>query len=206
MKKKRGIILRSFLPHKQKISVLTELHGKVNLVVRGEKSRFPAGSVITFHANLNARFVVMSDEKLIYVPMDGVVDQLYWLHHILEICYYFVPLSLPCEEIFGVVLNSIRVGRNSTEVIKRICLLKLLMLLGFYPAEDGIIPPDELIGLSDLFDRVVLTFLDSSDSQKVRSLHILLQKVPKPLLEQADKWIMCCLKSHPCAAHFRTLS
>jgi hypothetical protein len=186
MQKKRGIILRSFLPYKQKISVLTERYGKINMVVRDKKSRFPAGSIVTFNASLSARFVVMSDKEFIYVPMDGVVDRLYWLHHILEICYYLLPLRLPSEEIFRVVLNSIRISRQADEVVRRICLLKLLMLLGFYPE-------NELIGLSNLFDRVVLTFLDSSDNRKVRSLQrrlsMLLQKVPKPLLEQVDKWI-----------------
>jgi len=205
--KKKGIILRSFLPYKQKLSVLSRSHGKLSIVIpRARCPRtFSPGTTIVFLAKTTENFPIARNVEIVSIPILEMKSHMSWLHQIIEIAYYFAPLGAPCADLFGLLQWCLTFAKNSEifephfSVIKKICLVKLLMLLGFY-SDKGV------VSLSSLFDRIVFIFLDSANSEKVSSLHALLQDVCDDELQRVDKWLWLCLQEHPQAARFKTIS
>jgi hypothetical protein len=196
MAQQLGIILRTFLPYKSKISILTKENGKIDFVIlRREGPTFSPGSLILFEKNsINLVNVPSLQHKTIS-----------WLHHIIEVSYYFTPYNLPCPELYQFILNCFELDGHSKEcepyfaILKRACRIRLLILLGFYPDE-------ELVSFGNIFEYVVSAFLDSNHTTKVRSLHVLLEQIPSLLLDKADKWVLDCLHEHPYIANFKTIS
>jgi len=202
MAEETGIILKSFLPYKYKISVLSRSSGKINLIVGKKFTRFSPGTKVRFFITLSRSAEFANGLEILQIPIVAIKKHLYWIHHILEICYYFAPLGAPCAEIFQMVEYSLHLGRCGDgfepyfNLVKKICLVKLFVMLGFY--SQGI------AFLLDLFDKTLVS-LDSSNLQKVLSLHQLLSNVTKQQEKEIDKWILSCLHEHPHASQFKTL-
>jgi hypothetical protein len=207
--KKYGIVLRSFFPYKRKISVITKCSGKINIVVRAKRlcPLFSAGTFIKFYSGFSVESCSFAhDVEVVVVPMPNM-EQLCWLHNLLEICYFFLPLNSPCSDVFYFLKScfeyNLRIDdkQKNFDVFKKTCLVKLFMLLGFQPDRD-------LVLFGNLFDTVVqgrrclLTFLDSIDDQKVESLG----EISGLLLSKIDRWIMHCLQEHPNIASFKTIN
>ena len=199
-----GIVLKSFLP-RNKISVLTKGSGKLNLAIRPAAHMFSPGTVIKFFAkNRGERVILPSRLEVLAVPLHALADHLYWFHHILEICYYFVPLGARCTELFWLVQCCFELESKSHlfephfSVVKKACLVKLFLLLGVCPQTR--VEPQEF---EALFDRLVLASLDSANVQKVRSLRVLVREKD---VKKIDTWLLRCIQEHPHAAHFKTLS
>lgn len=207
-----GIVLKSLLPTKSKISLLSRAHGKLHFSVRGVKNphRFSPGMALRFgYKSQQKRF--LNDVEVLYIPFvrdnehDKKISNLYWLHHLLEICYYFVPLGEPCREVFGLIQYAFDIKRCSDLfepyfcLVQKIFLVRLFVYLGFFP-------PRRLVYLISLFDDVVLIFLDSSNEQKVSSLKQSLGNIDKKTSLEIDDWIGSCLRDHPLVMRFKTLS
>lgn len=187
-----GIILKSLLPYKYKISVLSRYSGKVSVPV---SRAFSPGTIISLPAPI----------EVLHVPLSPLDKHLAWIHHLLEICYYFVPLHSACPDVFRLLQYSLKLGVQSNVfephfyIVKRICLVRLLVLLGFYPN-------NKLVFLLGLFDDLVAASLDSSNDQKVRSLRSSFEAVTEKMIQEIDKWMLYCLKEHPHVKQFKTLS
>ncbi|MBU1007859.1 hypothetical protein KKA53_02165 [Candidatus Dependentiae bacterium] len=202
-----GIVLKSFLPHKHKLSVLTRSNGKVMLVIKPSRMQrtFSAGTSMQFFSKKGARFLVAEKLEIISVPALLNESSICWVHHIIEIVYYFSPLGSPCPDLFRLIhcclaLSSCHaVFEPYFIIIEKICLVRLFMLLGFYPER-------RLVFFGGLFDQVVSLSLDSSNTEKVRSLHVLLADVSQDDCRRADKWLWLCLQEHPNVEKFKTLS
>lgn len=203
-----GIVIKSFLPCKHKLSVLSLNSGKVNLVFSKRDGRqiFSPGVIIAFSCvgNGSQAFFVKKME-ILHVPIEPIRDHLNWIHHLLEICYYFLPLHATCTDVFRLLQYSLVSGGKSSVfepyfyVVQRVCLVRLLVLIGFYP-------PDGLLYVLGLFDDVVRVSLDSSDAQKVRSLQKLLEGVSAQKVQEIDRWVLKNLREHSHRAQFKTLS
>lgn len=204
-----GIVLKTFFPYLHKISVLSRTYGKLNLVVRQPKitTVFSPGILVAFvpiKKNFDATVVVGSLE-IIMVPFLKNDKDIYWVHHLLEICYYFAPLASPCVEIFYllkhcfVLTEQASLFGQSFERVKKLCLLKLFALLGFH-LDKALVP------FIFLLEEVLTVSLDSSDMKKVRSLQPLLTNVSDAVAKQADEWLLRCVYTHPCITQFKTIS
>lgn len=196
MTQQSGIILRSFFPYKSKVSILTRANGKIDFIVKNRNSPiFSPGSLVMFDS---------SSIQLVHVP-ELQHTSISWLHHVIEVSYYFTPYNMPCEDLYQFMLNCFDLDEHASDyephfsVLKRSCRIRLLILLGFYP-------DDELVSFGNIFEHVVSTFLDSNSAPKVRSLHVLLGQIPSLLLNRADKWVLECLHEHPYVANFKTIA
>jgi len=215
-----GIVLKTFIPLKNKISVLTKSAGKMTLAINPGrlKSVFSPGTVVTFRAKRNSASVVFpANLEVLVVPIDAIERQLYWFHHILEICYYFVPLGAACPDLFRLVQYCFELERSSAlfepyfDIVKKACLVKFFLLLGFYPESPptgGFNPQREFCSV---FDALVLASLDSANVQNVRSLRKLLSDIGDKAkkgswAKDVDRWLLMCLQEHPHAAYFKTTS
>lgn len=205
MTQEAGIILKSFLPYKYKISVFSKREGKINLFVPKKGRRvFSPGAIISFFYTAKGSNLFAKKIDILHVPLDSMKDNLDWIHHLLEIFYYFSPLNAVCGDLFRLLQFSFKIGGRAClfepyfHIVKRICLVKFLVLVGFYP-------PRELLFLLGLFDDVVGVSLDSSNVQKVRSLHMSLEIITDQNVKEIDRWILQCLQEHPNIAQFKTV-
>lgn len=235
MRQEQGVVLRSFLPYKRKLSVLTANMGKIVIVVKNRRitSHFSPGTCISFfpHTRLSASFV--GAFEVIRVPVDSIKRNVYWVHHVLEVCYYFAPLGMPCTDLYTVVQCCIALGRGSDvphlAVVKKVCLVRLWIALGFFPdvacvryvaslfeevvTQLGIITLSDVTTSSDMAISVDVTIsvdmtisLDSLNAQKVRLLRTLLTGVDCDMLKKVDAWLFRCMQEHPHVEQFKTLS
>src|SRR3989304_9119017 len=96
--KEFGLILKRYLPSSHKISVLTPNMGKIHLIIKKASicQRIWPGMVITFVPQIIVReSYVCEDAEIISSPQSETKEDMYWIHHLLELCYYFIPYESP---------------------------------------------------------------------------------------------------------------
>ncbi|MFC1894523.1 DNA repair protein RecO C-terminal domain-containing protein [Candidatus Dependentiae bacterium] len=203
-----AFVLKRFFPLKQKTSILSHQNGKIQILTKPTikcKTLWP-GMLISFNLNTsNRRFFCAENINIIYNINNSKPFKIYWIHHVLEICYYFIPLHDPCTKIFSFLSCCIKLINNENtfqshiKIIKKTFLLNLLVLIGFYP-------PDNLLLYLDLYKQITLVSIDFNNNHKVQSLMSKLKLLKKQDINNLDKWIQTCLCSHPQFKKFKTLN
>jgi len=205
--KELGFILKRFLPAKQKLSILTQNFGKAEIITNPPDKSFILwpGMLISFHASQSIKnMYIANNVEILLSPTENNSCYLHWIHQTLEICYYFLPLQDPCEEVFNHLYHCIALPKNEClfnnqiSVIKKIYLLKLLLLMGFYPDKN-------LISLLSIYEQLTCTSIDIDNKQKVESIKIALQRVSSLQIKKIDNWVLSCINSHPCFKNFKTV-
>ena len=198
-------VIKRFFPYRQKVALLTRSSGRINVVVRQQDEclRLWPGMVVTCSLFQEGSLWVASQMTIHSAPEPQDHASIMWLHHILELCYYFLPLESPCTEVFfylkkcyGLIWQSDLFDDKTKETIQKICIIKFLSMIGFYAQE-------EICGYLTLFQELSDPFVDFANKQKVNSLEhrLLLLKV-----DAMDEWILNCLKSHPMFKTFKTVA
>jgi len=205
--KEIGFILKRFLPYKQKLSVLHETKGKIGLITNPIKisQKLWPGMLIEFYSiQNNNKITIANNTEIIHSHTSISADNLHWLHNLLELCYYSLPPECPAKEIFDFLGNCTTILKKPTfsnkkfEIIKKIILLRMLALLGFYPSDSFFSSFEQSNLLSSIF-------VDFSSKQKVESLKIDIKNINKFVNEDVDKWLFSSLKSHPLCRAFKTI-
>lgn len=203
-----GIVLKRLTPSTHKFSVLTRDAGKITLVILNNQSikQINMGTVIAFYI-LEQNNVMISTERveIIVTPMPPQAVDIYWLHHLLELCYYFVPPGQPADDIFRFLLNCFSLLNyqqycyDDWELVKHVCTAILINMVGFYP-------PDHLQNPIITLQKPLMMFVDFTGEQKVefcRNSHQVLH-VLSPV--QLEAWLLKCIQSHPRINMFKTIN
>lgn len=194
--KEHCIIIKAFYPYKQKLSVITQTMGKINLVCPASLiAKMRPGMVLAcIPEALNETTYHTRSVELIRVPTFTHQRDFYCFHHLAELCYYAVPLASPCDEIFYylnqtlVRLESILLADQEQISFHALMIAQLLILIGFYPRKTE---------LSSLF-------IDFAKSDTIDCLRACILSGKKQQ-ESLNAWIIECLKSHPSYKQFKTL-
>jgi hypothetical protein len=136
-------------------------------------------------------------------PIPQTHHNIIWLHHILELCYYFLPLESPAADIFFylkkcccLIWQCEVLDMQWQAIVKKMCVIKLLSMIGFYGCGD-------IREYLALFQELSDLFIDFTNEQKVEFLKqrlVLLKTI------DMDEWILSCLKNHPMFQTFKTVS
>ncbi len=205
--KEFGFILKRFLPYKKKLSVLSNMQGKINIITQpiDKLNLLWPGMLICFNSTFNnTKMQIASNVEIMINPIQINTQNFYWMHHILEICYYFVSLDDPCSEIFNFLysfFSLIKIEKQFSKnifIINKIYLIKLLCLIGFYPEK-------ELLGFLNVYDQIRSNSIDFNNYQQVESLTMYLDKISLLYAKKIDKWALSCLSTHPCFKLFKTI-
>jgi hypothetical protein len=203
-KKDRGIVLKTFFPRKQKVSILFKDSGKRNVAVSSlaECQRLYPGMLVSSFVNCTGDWDRGSNFTILDMPICDAND-LTWLHTLLELCYYFVPVGDQSRDIFEFLVTSLELLTKKKSfdsffvIVKKLCVLKLLCLFSFYP-------PKNIISYVHIFHSIVSVSVDYENYVKVNSLKELLVKCADDDIKNIDNWIAHCVRSHPCSAFFKT--
>ena len=204
-----GIVLRSFLPAKQKVSVLFSRSGKQTVVIIPIEvcRKLSIGmTILCCHSSRGSsplRFVDYCDIKNVYM---GTKNNLLGIHRLCEICYYFLPENVTDSEVmkffswyFEFLQQELMEGVGFSAV-QRLCEFKLFCLLSFYP-------PEDLVGFVQVFHRLVSVFVDSKNNGRVISKEVV-EMLLKDVVDRTDEiglWLEECAATHQCYKKFKTI-
>ncbi len=200
IEKEQGFVIKRFYPHKNKFSILSKMYGRADLIVTQPTmcARVWPGMCVSFIPYKRDNGIYTHTVAIEYTPEERSHDELIALHHILELCYFYLPTNNPCPEIYNLISLFITFTLYQQTlcamypVIQNLWVAKFLSLMGFY--EQAPIIKDLTI-----FDMMIVDFTHSQNLEFSMSQikHINIQKI--------NDWIMLCLKTHPLYAHFKTV-
>ena len=169
------------------IALLDDMLGRIDALIYGRT--LCSGSLIAYNIeHRNNRYYIDSIEVL-SIPLFIARTNLAFLHYILELCFYSIPVGSYAKEVFELIVFLIQ----EKEVVyiaatKKLLLGKLFYLLGVhseYPVSNN---PDILPNF----------LLLSIDKMKDKSLNLECEK-------ELDVWLKRCITEHPWYSHFKTI-
>jgi hypothetical protein len=133
-----GIILSSLTPTKRTTTILDSVRGKVNCFLhRSEQSlKLAHGTLIECVLDEKKDLLIASFIEPIGVPADWVCQDIYFLHHVLELCATYIPLNQAAQETFSLLSLLYRPCSLSLSFFKKVFLCKLHISLGMHPDEE----------------------------------------------------------------------
>jgi len=185
--KQTGIILKQF-SGKQKVALFDKKEGRLDAVVR---KPLLVGSLIDYTIEKRQGALVYLDNyALIDLPFQLAREDLLFWHHVLELCYYFVPVGSYTDHLFE--LCSVLYTTDATPYrfarVKKIYLFKLLTTIGLYPR----LPE---LSLATMHHFMALD-LHAMAHESINDEH-------EQLL---DRWLRLCITQHPAVAQFKTIN
>jgi len=180
-----GIVLRQFSPHK--IALLDERRGRVDGIVI---KPLTIGSLITYAIEKErGSLLYLSQCNVTDLPFVlGRHDILFW-HHILELCFYFVPIGSYTSQLFELCtfLYTVDITTCWSSQSKKLYLFKLLTTIGVYPR----LPQLSAATLHHFIQLPITAIMhEAIDSQHEKKL---------------DEWLRVCVSDHPAVAQFKTI-
>lgn len=184
-----GIVLRRYIPHKQKVSLFDRSMGRIE-VIRSEKislERFYAGSIIQYRSvEVHSHWYALDMVDMLHVPLGAAREDIFFLHHLLELAYYFLPPHQQMQEVFDLLLFfSKAYSTIRTSLQKKIFLLRFFAYLGMYPEEDLI--------AGEVMHAIMYQPIDELLSKPV----VLSERI-------LDQWLVTCIDGHPQKGLFKT--
>jgi len=172
-----GIILKSYMPHKQSFSIFDSKIGKVLCYWDTRKPlNFRPGFLISYNIQIKGDYYIISNLDIINFPYNFIGKNFELLHFILELCDYFLPLHNASEELFAflkIVYDN--TSNFNTPIAIKSFLFQFLTLLDLYPN-------------NFLLERAIRKVVSASALRtdiKEENLHLLL-----------DNWLLGCMKDN----------
>lgn len=189
MHRNQGIILKTYAPKKCKISLLDKTLGRIEAI----SPRVPycdtviPGMVATyFLAKRHGHLYELTGIELYDIPLALARYDIYFFHHVLEICHYFLPLNLAVSTIYDLLLFLLEFHEkiNSTWH-KKIFLLRFFLYLGLYPEHKG-------------------TGEESWEHLIYEPIDIMLEKKTRISERTVEQWLLGCMQAHPQKIRLKT--
>lgn len=186
--KNQGIVLKDYSPIKNKLVIFDEILGKIEAIYKNQKymSKIPVGSIVNYNMAASNRFFKLDNINIIFIPLDFAREHVLFMHHLLELCYYFLQEQDPSEEIFQLVVFVYKnFHKLERPMDKKNILCKFFAILGIYPETVNHFPKE------------FLNLISSSISSNFTS--------DKLLKKYVNRWLLECVYTHSSNSKFRTL-
>ncbi len=187
---RRGIVLRSFMPYKHKVSLFEFSLGRIEGMLQNQHllSKAMHGALVQFRVEEVQSFYRFHDFELIALPHPWVMEDIYFLHHLLELTDYFVPFG-EFSESLGLVFMYLfqECPCIDRELFKKIIVAHFFVVLGVYPENVEFFPTSFFRLISGSVDSMLEATWD------VQQVHML------------THWLESCIKVHPYAHQFKTV-
>ncbi|HBS48355.1 TPA: hypothetical protein DEO28_00460 [Candidatus Dependentiae bacterium] len=202
-----GFVLKNSFPKKEKSTILARDLGKIELIEIKKnklKIKLSPGMLIAFNIiTTKSNIYIVENVKTLMIPMMYKnLQEMQWMHSLLEICYYFLPLDEPNANIFAIIYEAFHFLESSEhfqedfKIIKKLTILKLLKHLGFYPENN-------LQQITTTFEDLVSAFIDIPNHQNIKSIQTFIASTNKFDINLIDTWMLNCLKQHPNYSSFK---
>jgi hypothetical protein len=181
-----GIILKKNNISTHKVTLLDKLHGKIECIMH--RTAMPVGTLLTYNLQLHPTVSLISNASLHHLPLALATHDILFLHHILELIYYFTYIGDNTHKIFDLVsfLYSTE-QRAMTMQSKKFFLLKLLMSIGTIPEHD-------------YAHTKHIVYLNTIDIAAFHTISLTVQ-----CEKELDRWLWSCIWQHPYVNEFKTV-
>jgi len=184
VRKTVGVVLKSLTHDRNKFSVFERHAGKVTRFFSNDTPL--QGALISYFVERTA--CQISKMHILDVPFQLAKHDIVFLHHVLEICYYFLPARAPARAPFDLLMYLYNSPRSfMCTQNKKIFLFKLLVSFGYY---------------ADCAPLSIATFnwlhSESIDSLANSPLHLEIER-------KMDAWLYLCVSEHPQIRNFKTV-
>lgn len=187
MQQRTGIVLKRYMPKKQKISVLDAHLGRIEAVIRDERLLqcvWP-GMELAYIPIEGPGFHYLDHASLIAAPFVSAQQDIGFLHHMLELSYYFLEINDVTPEIFSLVQFACMANQELTHEQKVMIVAKFLWQL----RQDV-----EMLSESVALQRLLGLPLQG----------MLKEQIGSQALAHLFSWIRHTIKCHPQRAYFKT--
>lgn len=180
-----GIIIQFIQASKHKIALLDYHRGHINGITA--LSNLSIGALISYTIRTTQSTYFIENIQLLYLPLPLAQTDILFLHHILELIYYFSPVESCNTDIFTLI-QSLYTTYNCTmqRNTKKLFVLKLFTTL-------NIIPELSEIRTTEI-NRLSLAHIDQ----------LYTENIDTPTEKKLDRWLWYCIYQHPYANKFKT--
>ncbi len=135
----RGIIIRKHFPQKIHLSIIDEQYGHLSVIPSSWQwaSYASVGAIISYELVEEPYNFFVKQVELLMVPSYQNELVLLFMHHLVEICYFCLPVQSGKTECFDLLLYIIRSldQFSSCAHVQKLLLAKLLFIIGQYPID-----------------------------------------------------------------------
>jgi hypothetical protein len=192
----QGIIIKNHYPLRRKVVILDPFKGKYEYIY-GHTSRakmLQAGTYVYYSYKDIYTRQALDDVDIVCMAPCVTHDDLYFLHHVLELCYYFLPLHEPQENIFQLIKNmydSFHIYQQAE--YRRIFLCQFFAKLSIYPDNRDAYSP----GIIRLISLINNSMVGSHTYTRY-----MLDNVQHPHVKH---WLIGCMNTHSHSRYFKTI-
>lgn len=186
--KSQAIIVRILGNKGSRIIMLDKKEGMIELFSY-HSHRLQVGYELTYEAIQKHNNTHLKEYTITHWPHYLITTNIFFLHHIFELLYYFVPVG-SCTQYLFLFLNELYTYNEEHGTMnndhKRFFLIKFFHLIGIYEQEDE--------EFQTLLKSLVSIPIDSFNN-KILDL---------PERKKIDFWLHLCIESHPASKLFIT--
>lgn len=197
-----SFVVKNHFPLQNKITLITQHHGKISCYLKNSTpiKNISHGNIVACSiTELKNNHLVIDSLESIITFMPESQTAINWLHHLLELCRYFIPERSPNDRIFSWIINFVALlhaaqlkNCASFASIKKIYILYFFELAGAtqHPLDKKqyalIEKINMLISANDFTTLNLLTYKEADTRTLTNS-------------------IVKTLQEHPCFIHFKTI-
>jgi hypothetical protein len=180
-----GIVLRIHSPRKQMVTILDKEDGAVTYV---PDALLCSGAFLHYIVIKKNNLLLLHASEQINLPLNLAKHDILFLHHVLELCYYFLPIGSPAPEVFEHLQQLYTCEHIAlSRVIKKLFLVRLFLLFGVYPEDTRLHASLLQYGARSLVDMTTQEFVNLENENMV------------------DAWLHSCIAVHPRSSLFKTV-
>ncbi len=185
MQKHVGILLRKYTQTKEKSSIFDAYIGRLEAIIQSPHVHLlHHGTVFSYYPTPKYNNIYLLTEiEIIHTPFHLARENINFLHHLLELCYYFLPLHSEHAAVFELVEKTLSRPIEN----KLLLLFRFFTLVGFYPEN---VPFEK-----SYFLRLLSYPLET----------ILKEKLDDEQLKMLESWLLQCVELHPEKKRFKTI-
>lgn len=184
-----GIVLRSYVPYKNKLLLLDQQYGMIEVIFfqKSDALRITHGMLVRYTLHKQTRNYRCDDVAFIACPHKWVSDDIFFLHHVLELAAFFLSYNQIMQEVFQLFSLLYKpLVYDDIERFKKCFLCKFFVLIG--------ICPDSYECFTPQFFRLISAPIDTM----VNSQDDLLGHT------QLARWLKGCIAVHPYGDRLKT--
>lgn len=169
-----GIVLHRFFPKKYTIALLDSQLGRIDAVVRYDTAML--GALISYEIEYKRTTYFIQAVRIEDAPLALAQSDILFLHHVLELCYHFMPVGSCVADMFELVQFIYKPVQHNM-FIKKIFLFKLLYTLGMSAPEEH---------EHGFFEYLATVSIDTLDAEQ---LDLTYEK-------KLDRWLLYCVAEY----------
>ncbi len=130
-----GIVLRSRSAYKRTLTILDDRLGKIECF-GAYKRHLSHGALIEYQVTHRGVRYLLTEVKILDMPLVWARDNFTFFHHVLELCDAFLPWDSHCESVFQLIYRMYRQPNYvNTAEAQKLFLYSFFQKVGVFPEE-----------------------------------------------------------------------